>query len=101
MAGQITRTFTTAKAWAWVVRGKNEDGSPKMDKVGFVDFVSTKPTINDAFKALKNAGIRAQKSFCGFDVLEEVVYAMDIDTFMEHAVKVTRLPNGRVSGVVE
>lgn len=95
-SGQITRTFVTARAYAWCVTGKDAEGKPMMDKVGDVEFTSTKPTIKEAFRALKNAGIPCRKEFANFDVVEEKIFALDIDTFLEHAVEVTRLPNGRV-----
>ena len=95
-SGQITRTFVTARAYAWCVTGKDADGKPTMDKVGDVEFTSTKPTIKEAYRALKNAGIPCRKEFVNFDVVDEKIFALDIDTFLEHAVEVTRLPNGRV-----
>lgn len=101
MANQITRSFTTAIAYAWAVTGKDESGKPVMERVGDVEFVATKPNQNDAYRALKNAGIKCAKDFCMFDVVKETVYAMDIDTFIAHAVEVTRLPNGRVLEVAD
>lgn len=92
----ITRSFVTAIAYAWTVTGKDDEGKPTMEKVGNVEFVSTKPNQTEAFRALKNAGIKCNKTFVGFDVVEETVYAMSVDKFMEMAVPVKRLPNGRV-----
>lgn len=92
----ITRSFVTAIAYAWAVTGKDDEGKPTMEKVGHVEFVSTKPNQTEAFRALKNAGIKCAKSFVGFDVVEETVYAMSVEKFMELAVPVKRLPNGRV-----
>ena len=97
--GTVTRTLVYALAYAWAVNGNHEDGSPAMEKVGFVEFASTKPNQTQAYRALKQAGVKCTKDFVGFDVTEEKVYAMDLDTFLEHAVVVERKPNGRVVGM--
>lgn len=101
MANQITRSFTNAIAYAWVMGGKDENGVPVPERVGDIEFVATKPNQNDAYRALKNAGVKCVKEFCAFDIVKETVYAMDIDTFIAHAVEVTRLPNGRVLEVAD
>lgn len=97
----ITRTVVTANAFCWVLDGQNEDGSPRMVKSGGVEFVSTKPNQLEAFRALKSSGVKCRKDFCGFEVVKETVYAMSLDEFMFHAVKVERADNGRVVGADE
>lgn len=100
-SGKITRTVVTASAWCWVFDGTNEDGSPHMKKEGAVEFTSTSPNQVEAFRALKAAGVKCRKDFCGFDVIAEDVYSMDFDTFIANAVKVERLANGRVKEIAE
>lgn len=100
-SGKITRTVVTANAWYWKFDGQNPDGSPHMTKDGSVEFISTSPNQVEAFRALKGAGIKCRKDFCGFDIVSEDVYSMDFDTFLEHAVKVERLANGRVKELTE
>lgn len=95
-ANVITRTFVTAVAYAWTMTGTNDDGSPKMEKVGNVEFTSTKPNRTEAFRALKSAGVKCQKQFVGFDEVSETVYAMTVEKFMEIATPVTRGANGRI-----
>lgn len=99
--GQVTRTVFTALAYCWQMDGNNEDGSPRMVRVGDVEFVSTKPTQTEAYRALANAGIKCKKDFCGFDITDENIYGMDIDTFIENAVVVERTDNGRVKAIAE
>ena len=94
--GKVTRTVVTACAYAWVFDGTNEDGSPRMVRQGGVEFVSTKPNQLEAFRALKGAGLKVRKDFCGFEVMSEEVYSMSLDEFLAHAVKVERCANGRV-----
>ena len=97
--GKITRTVFYAKAFSWQVDGENEDGSPHLAKVGDVEFVSTAPSQLQAYRALKNAGVIASSKFCGFDIVREAVLCMDLDTFIAHAVEVTRGRNGKVADV--
>lgn len=94
--GRITRTIVTANAYAWQVNGTNEDGSPKMERIGGVEFTSTKPNNREAFHALKNAGLKVNSAFVSFEVTDEKVMAMSLDEFLEHAVEVRRMDNGRV-----
>lgn len=95
-ASVITRTFITANAFAWSMTGTNDDGSPKMEKVGNVEFTSTKPNKTEAFRALKAAGVKCQKQFVGFEETSETVYAMTVEKFMEVATPVERAKNGRI-----
>ena len=95
--GTVTRSITYARAYAWAVNGNNEDGSPKMEKVGNVEFYSTKPNKKQAVRALKSAGVNCSSQFVGFDILRTVVYAQDIDTFIHYGVEANRLPNGRIT----
>lgn len=96
--GMITRNVFYARAYTWQIDGTNEDGSPRMVRVGDVDFVSTKPTQKEAYKALKGAGINTQLAFVNFDIYHECVIAMDLDTFILNGVEVDRLPNGKIKG---
>lgn len=94
--GVISRSFCKANAYAWAVTGKDDSGRPTMDKVGNVEFVSSKPSQADAYRALRNAGVKCQRQFVGFDVLEETVYAMTVDRFLANATPVSRQANGRI-----
>lgn len=97
---KITRTFITAKAWAWVVDGVKEDGTPNVSKTAEVEFTSTQPNQLQAFRALKDAGIRVRKDMCQFSVVSETVYACTIDQFLSVAVPVQRDKNGYVKSEV-
>lgn len=94
--GYITRTIETARAFAWVVNGTNEDGSPRMEKVGDVEFRSTKASKREAYQALKSAGIKVNSQFVGFDVVSSDCVCQDLDTFIQHGVVVNRSENGKV-----
>lgn len=94
--GSITRTVCTANAFAWQVDGSNEDGSPKMVRVGDVEFVSTAPNKTEAFHALKNAGFNVSSKFVCFEIIKKDVYCQSLEVFMEHAVVVDRAVNGRI-----
>lgn len=98
--GNVTRSVVFARAYAWQFDGKNPDGTPKMVKVGGVDFKSTKPTVKEAYRALKRAGYEVRTSeFCMFEEVETKVISMDLDTFCTYGVEVDRLPNGRVKAI--
>ena len=94
--GSVTRTVFHANAFAWQVDGTNEDGSPRMKRVGDVEFDSTAPSKSVAFRALKNAGFHVSSKFVGFEVLSKDIYCQSLDVFMEHAVIVERAANGRI-----
>ena len=96
MAANITRTIVKANAYAWSINGFKEDGTPNMEKTGNVEFVSTNPTKAEAFRALRNAGFKVSKDFVQFEVVSEDIYAMTLDSFIEHATPVERSRNGRV-----
>ena len=99
--GSVTRTVFHAKAFAWQVDGTNEDGSPRMVRVGDVEFDSTAPSKTEAFHVLKNAGFSVSSKFVGFEVLEKHIYCQSLDVFMQHGVIVDRAANGRVMNVPE
>lgn len=94
--GTVTRTVFYAKAYAWQIRGINEDGSPDLVKVGGIEFISTKPTKKEAFQALKLEGFKVKSDMCTFEVDREECIAQALDTFIEHGTVVERGVNGRV-----
>ena len=94
--GYITRTIERAMAYAWVVNGTNDDGSPHMEKVGNVEFRSTKASKREAYQALKGAGVKVNSQFVGFDVISSDCVCQDLDTFIEHGVIVSRADNGKI-----
>jgi hypothetical protein len=94
--GNVTRTVVYANAYAWQVTGTDDEGKPAMERIGGVEFRSTKPSKREAYKALKNAGFKVNSQFCGFEIVREVIYSMDLDTFIEHGAEVQRAENGRV-----
>lgn len=98
-ANTITRTFITANAWAWLIDGIREDGSPNVIKSDSVEFVSTVPNQVQAYKALKSAGIKCRKDMAQFDVVSEEVYALSVEDFLRYAVRVERLSNGNVKPI--
>lgn len=95
-SGNITRTVVTARAYAWSVVGSDEEGKPIMERVGNVEFLSTKPTVTEAHRALRANGVKCGKQFVGFDVVYEEVRAISFDDFLAHSVPVTRRPNGAI-----
>ncbi len=92
----ITRTVFTAKARAFYIDGIGNDGKPVVKQTEEVRFTSTAPNKREAFRALKAAGIKCSKDMTTFEVESEQVYCMDLDTFLAHAVPVTRKRNGEV-----
>lgn len=93
----ITRTVFTAKARAFYIDGIGEDGKPSVKQTEEVRFTSTAPNKREAFRALKAAGIRCSMDMTTFEVESEQVYAMDLDTFLQYAVPVTRKRNGELA----
>lgn len=92
----ITRTVIQSKAWAWVVDGVKEDGMPNVTKTAEVEFTSTQPNQLQAFRALKQAGIKVRKDMCQYTIVSETVYACTLEQFLTVAVPVQRDGNGYV-----
>ena len=97
--GTVTRSIIYARAYAWQIEGSNDDGSPKMEKVGGVEFRSTKPNKKEAFRALKAAGFKVSSQFVTFETEREIIIAQDLDTFIKYGVEVNRTENGRVKTI--
>lgn len=93
---RITRTVIKANAWAWVVDGVKDDGTPNVTKTAEVEFTSTQPNQLQAFRALKGAGIKVRKDMCQYTIVSETVYACTLEQFMSVAVPVKRDENGYV-----
>lgn len=93
---RITRTVIQSKAWAWVVDGVKEDGTPNVTKTAEVEFTSTQPNQLQAFRALKGAGIKVRKDMCQYTIVSETVYACSLEQFLTVAVPVQRDDNGYV-----
>lgn len=96
--GIITRTFTRARAFGWNVAGKNEDGSPRFERFGDVEFLSTHPSAREACRVLRGAGYSAPSKFCDFEIIGQSTYGITVERFLENATEVERLDNGRVVG---
>lgn len=99
MAASITRTITTARAYAWAFVGADENGKPVLDKVGNVDFVCATPNTTLAYRALKAAGVKCQKQYVSFDIVSEEVRAISFEDFMTYSVPVKRLDNGDIKPI--
>lgn len=98
---RITRTVTKANAWAWVVDGVKDDGTPNVTKTAEVEFTSTQPNQLQAFRALKQAGIKVRKDMCQYTIVSETVYACTLEQFLTVAVPVQRDENGYVRDMPE
>lgn len=81
---KITRTLTTFKATAYKLT--IEDGQAKAEVLGEVEFGGTRATKTDARKAFADSGNPLPK---GVEItivpVREVLYAMDLDKFIEMA----------------
>lgn len=95
MAANITRSISTVKAYALIL-SLDENGNPTVDKSDAVVFTSTNPTETEAYKALKNAGIKCEKRFVRFEIVETKVYAMTLDEFIAAAHVVERGKGGYI-----
>lgn len=95
MAANITRSISTVRAFALIL-SLDENGNPTVDKSDAVVFTSTNPNENEAYKALKNAGIKCDKKFVRFEIVETRVYAMTLDEFIAAAHIVERGKGGYI-----
>lgn len=95
MAANITRSIATCNAYALIV-DVDADGNVTATPSEKVPFVSTNPSDADAARALRNAGIKADKKFIRFEIVAENVYAMTMDDFIAHATIVERGKGGYV-----
>lgn len=95
-SGNMTRTIFYARAYAWQANGQRDDGAPNFEKVGGVEFKSTKPNKVEAFRALRSGGYNISREFVTFEVFHSEVRAMSLDTFIENSVVVERTENGRI-----
>lgn len=95
MAANITRSISTVKAYALVL-SIDETGNPTVAKSDAVTFTSTNPNDTEAYKALKNAGIKCDKKFVRFEIVETRVYAMTLDEFIAAAHIVERGKGGYI-----
>lgn len=81
---KITRTLTTFKAVAYKLA--LVDGQAVTETLGEVEFSGTRATKTDARKAFADAGKPLPK---GVEInivpVREVLYAMDLDKFIENA----------------
>lgn len=93
--GYITRKIYECVAHTYsVVQG--DDGIPKFERNPVTaSFYTTKPSKAEAARALRDAGVSDTK-FADYDVVREFMAAQDLQTFLEHAIEVTRAANGRV-----
>ena len=101
MAGNITRTVVTARAYAWAFVGTDENGTPVMDKVGNVEYQCSTPNQTNAYQALKAAGVKCRKEYVNFEVVKEEVRAISFADFLAHSVPVKRLDNGDIKPIEE
>lgn len=90
MAQMFTRTITTYEAKAYTI--KWADGNPIADELGKAQFVSSNATRTEARAALKAAGVPIKR---GTEIvvneLEQVVYGMSVEEFMQHAKPIARV----------
>lgn len=90
MAQMFTRTITTFKATAYSI--KWVDGKPEADELGSATFAATHASKTEARAALKAAGVTCPRGTeVRIDKLEEVVYGMTVEQFMQHARPVQRV----------
>lgn len=95
MAANITRSISTVRAYALIL-ALDSDGNPTVDKSDAVVFTSTNPNDTEAYKAIKNAGIKCDKKFVRFEIVETRVYAMTLDEFIAAAHIVERGKGGYI-----
>lgn len=95
MAANITRSISTVRAFALIL-SLDSDGNPVVDRSDAVTFTSTNPNETEAYKALKNAGIKCEKRFVRFEIIETRVYAMTLDEFIAAAHIVERGKGGYI-----
>lgn len=95
MAANITRSISTVRAYALIL-SLDADGNPTVDRTDAVTFTSTNPNDTEAYKALKNAGIKCDKKFVRFEIVETRVYAMTLDEFIAAAHIVERGKGGYI-----
>lgn len=89
MAQMFTRTITTFKATAYSI--KWVEGKPEADELGSAVFVATNASKTEARAALKAAGVTCPRGTeVRIDKVDEVVYGMSVDEFMQHAKPVER-----------
>ena len=92
MAQMFTRTITTFKATAYTIEWV--DNTPKAKKLGEAVFVGSNATKTDARAALKAAGIACPRGTeVRIETVEEVVYGMSVEEFMQHAKPIERAAN--------
>jgi len=95
MAANITRSISTVRAYALIL-SLDDNGNPTVDKSDAVVFTSTNPNETEAYKALKNAGVKCEKRFVRFEIVETRVYAMTLDEFIAAAHIVERGKGGYI-----
>ncbi len=95
MAANITRSISTVRAYALIL-SLDSDGNPTVDRSDAVTFTSTNPNETEGYKALKNAGIKCDKKFVRFEIVETRVYAMTLDEFISSAHIVERGKGGYI-----
>lgn len=89
MAQMFTRTITTFRASAYAIEW---DGDvPKAKLLGTAEFVGSNASKTDARAALKAAGVECKRGTeVRIETVEEVVYGMSVEEFMQHARPVER-----------
>lgn len=96
----ITRTMFTLKATGYAI--KMVDGKPSVETVESETWTATKksdmPTAKRLLKAV-NGSVALDSVTC--TVVSEDIYALTTDDFMKYAIKVRRLPNGKVEPIEE
>ena len=93
MAANITRSIYTCKAFGLIV-SVDAENKATVTQTEKVSFTSTKPTDSEAARALRNAGIKCDKSLVRWEIESEQVYAMTLDDFITHATVVERGKGG-------
>ena len=89
MSTMFTRTITTYKATAYTI--KWVDGKPEAAELGSAEFVAASASKTDARKALKAAGVNCPRGTeVIIDEVEQVVYGMSVEEFMQHAQPIER-----------
>ena len=89
MAQMFTRTITTFKASAYTIEWEGE--TPKAKLLGSAEFVGSNASKTDARAALKAAGVECKRGTeVRIEEVEQVVYGMSVEEFMQHAKPVER-----------